>query len=181
MNRAQLEHIIRAAADIADDDEIVIVGSQSVLGSYPNAPANLLVSVEADVYPKNHPERWELVDGSIGELSPFHRTFGYYAQGVEPGTAVLPEGWEDRVVVVSNPNTRGAKGLCLDFHDLAVSKYIAFREKDFGFIRTAIRHGMLDHNQLRARLAKTPCAEDKRKLLSLTIDADFGVVAGSVI
>lgn len=32
MTRDQLEHIIRAAAVIADDDTIVIVGSQSVLG-----------------------------------------------------------------------------------------------------------------------------------------------------
>ncbi len=28
--------------------------------------------MEADVYPKNHPERSDLIDGSIGELSPFH-------------------------------------------------------------------------------------------------------------
>jgi len=32
MNRDQLEHVIRAAATIADDDEIVVVGSQAVLG-----------------------------------------------------------------------------------------------------------------------------------------------------
>jgi hypothetical protein len=47
MNRAQLEHLIRAAATIADDDEIVIVGSQSILGQYPDAPADLLESMEA--------------------------------------------------------------------------------------------------------------------------------------
>jgi hypothetical protein len=38
MTRAQLEHVIRAAATIADDDEIVIIGSQSVLGEFPLAP-----------------------------------------------------------------------------------------------------------------------------------------------
>lgn len=52
VKRVDLEHIIRAAADIADDDEIVIVGSQAILGQFPNAPADLLVSNEADVYPK---------------------------------------------------------------------------------------------------------------------------------
>src|SRR5512138_2062153 len=98
MKRAQLEHVIRAAAQIADDEEIVVIGSQAVLGQFPDAPPELLVSNEADVYPKNHPERWELIDGSIGELSPFHETFGYYAQGVQPGTAVLPPGWEERLV-----------------------------------------------------------------------------------
>jgi hypothetical protein len=84
MKRENLEHIIRAATTIADDQELVIIGSQAVLGQFPDAPVDLCVSNEADVYPRNHPERWELIDGSIGELSPFHETFGYYAQGVEP-------------------------------------------------------------------------------------------------
>jgi hypothetical protein len=83
MKRADLEHLIRAASQIADDDELIIIGSQSVLGQFPDAPSELLRSVEADMYPKNHPDRWELIDGSIGELSPFHDTFGYYARGVQ--------------------------------------------------------------------------------------------------
>ena len=87
MRRRDLEHIIRAAADIADDDEIIIIGSQAILGQYPDAPAELCVSV-ADVYPKNKPERADLIDGSIGEGSPFHDAYGYYAQGVGETTAV---------------------------------------------------------------------------------------------
>jgi hypothetical protein len=53
----------------------------------PSAPEELLISNEADIYPRNHPERADVVDGSIGELSPFHQTFGYYAQGVGEHTA----------------------------------------------------------------------------------------------
>lgn len=52
MTRTQLEHIIRAAATIADDDELVIVGSQAILGEHPDAPAEVLVSIEADLFPK---------------------------------------------------------------------------------------------------------------------------------
>jgi hypothetical protein len=70
MNRRELEHVIRAAADLADDDEIIVIGSQAILGQYPEAPAELRVSMEADVYPKNRPERWDLIDGTIGEGSP---------------------------------------------------------------------------------------------------------------
>jgi hypothetical protein len=114
VTRTQLEHIIRAAATIADDDEIIVIGSQAVLGQFPDAPPELLVSNEADVYPKNRPERADLIDGSIGELSPFHDTFGYYAQGVGEGTAKLPEGWRDRLVPLKTPATRGATGLCLE-------------------------------------------------------------------
>ncbi len=67
MTRDQLEHIIRASGTIADDDEIIVIGSQAVLGQFPDAPPDLLVSNEADVFPKNHPDRWDLIDGSIGE------------------------------------------------------------------------------------------------------------------
>jgi hypothetical protein len=87
VTREQLEHVIRAAAVIADDDELIIVGSQSILGQFPEAPVALRVSVEVDLYPKHHPDRADLIDGSIGELSPFHETYGYYAQGVGPTTA----------------------------------------------------------------------------------------------
>jgi hypothetical protein len=90
MKRRDLEHIIRAADDIADDDEIVVIGSQAILGQYPEAPPELCVSIEAESYPKNKPGRADLIDGSIGEGSPFHETYGYYAQGVGETTAILP-------------------------------------------------------------------------------------------
>jgi hypothetical protein len=48
--------------------------------------------MEADYFPVDHPERADLIDGSIGELSPFHGTFGYYAHGVGPETALRPSG-----------------------------------------------------------------------------------------
>jgi len=100
VTRAQLEHVIRAAATIAADPDIVVIGSQAILGQFPDAPSELLVSNEADVYPRGHPERSDLIDGSIGELSPFHETYGYYAQGIGRDTAVVPEGWEDRLIPV---------------------------------------------------------------------------------
>jgi hypothetical protein len=162
LKRGELEHIIRAAATISADDEIVVIGSQAVLGQYPNAPAELLMSNEADVYPRNWPERWELIDGSIGELSPFHETFGYYAQGVEPGTAILPRGWDQRLVPIANANTRGATGLCLELHDLVIAKYVAGREKDYRFIEAAFRHHLLALDTLVSRLADTDLPEEHR-------------------
>ena len=38
MHRPQLEHIIRAATGITGTTEFVIVGSQAVLGQFPEAP-----------------------------------------------------------------------------------------------------------------------------------------------
>jgi len=41
VNRNQLEHLIRAAAGNADVREFVVIGSQSILGAFPNAPEDL--------------------------------------------------------------------------------------------------------------------------------------------
>lgn len=172
MNRTQLEHLIRAASTISEDDELIIVGSQAILGEHPNAPEELLVSNEADIYPKNLPERWELIDGSIGELSPFHGTFGYYAQGVQEGTATLPEGWQERLVPVTGPATRGATGWCISTVDLVVSKYVAGREKDRDFVRAVLRHGLVDPQRLLDLLEVTPISAEHRAILVQRIRAD---------
>ncbi|MBY0276486.1 hypothetical protein K2Z84_14170 [Candidatus Binatia bacterium] len=66
MTRGELEHVIRAAADIAQDDDIVVIGSQSVLGQFPDAPPSPRISVEADVYPWHRPERAD-VEAAVAE------------------------------------------------------------------------------------------------------------------
>jgi hypothetical protein len=170
VNRAQLEHVIRAAATIAGDTEIVVIGSQAILGRYPQAPAELLVSADVDLFPRNHPERADLIEGSIGELSPFHETYGYYAQGVGERTAVLPEGWESRLVPIPTP---AGTGLCLEPHDLLISKYVAGREKDRDYVRSAARHRLADRQTLLERLALTAADENQRGRITAQIEADF--------
>ena len=165
MTREQLELLVRAAAQIADDEELIILGSQAVLGQYPNAPAELLVSNEADLYPKNKPELADLIDGTIGELSPFHDTFGYYAHGIEEGTSILPDGWRDRLVPIRNVNTRGATGWCLEVNDLVVSKLAAGREKDLEFAREAARHRLVEESLLRQRVGDTDLPEELRAVV----------------
>lgn len=174
MTRSELEHLIRAAGSIANDSKIVVIGSQSVLGQFPNAPAPLLVSAEADVYPMHHPERADLIDGSIGEGSLFHETYGYYAQGVGEQTATLPQGWRGRLVRVATPNTNGVTGLCLEVHDLAISKYVAGREKDVEFTRALFKHGMVGKETLLKRLEMTEVPAQVRKLIAEHIRIDSG-------
>jgi hypothetical protein len=163
MQRHQLEHIIRAAAGITGADRFVIVGSQAILGSFPQAPDELLVSIEADVFSLRNSEDSDLIDGSIGEGSPFHQTFGYYAHGVAADTAVLPSGWKDRLVSFRNQNTGGGTGLCLEPHDLAVSKLVAGREKDLSFIGGLLRHRLVRLDTIRERLASTPLDAARRE------------------
>ena len=169
MNRLQLEHVIRAAATISEDDEIVVIGSQAILGHYPEAPEELCLSADADLYPRNRPDRADLIDGSIGELSPFHETYGYYAQGVGPRTAVLPAGWEERLVRVE---TEAGAGLCLEPHDLVISKYAAAREKDRDYVRAALHHGLVDGETLLERLGQTTLDVEQRERLRELIRTD---------
>jgi hypothetical protein len=156
MRRAELEHIIRAAAEVAGDDELVIVGSQAVLGQFPDAPEAMLVSREADVYPRNHPERADEIEGSLGDGSYFDSSFGYYAHAVGPETAKAPAGWEERLIAVRNENTGGATGWCLEVHDLLLSKCAAGRERDWEFAKEALRHGLADPDELQRRAAGLP-------------------------
>lgn len=164
MHRQQLEHIIRAAAGITGADEFVIIGSQAVLGQFPHAPDELLVSIEADVFSLRDPADSDLIDGSIGEGSPFHQTFGYYAHGVGADTAVLPDGWRERLVRVRNQNTGGGTGLCLEVNDLAVSKLVAGREKDVAYVQGLLRHRLAQAEMIRARLKTTAMADERREL-----------------
>lgn len=165
MKRKELEHLIRAAAAITDQYEIMVVGSQSILGAAPNAPESLLVSMEADVYPLHRPDLSDLIDGAIGELSPFEERFGYYAQGVGPETAILPAGWESRLVKIQNQNTDLKIGYCLEPHDLAASKLVAGRDKDWPFVEELIQHKIIDANLLQERIKLLPIPDDHKARL----------------
>jgi len=156
MRRVELEHVIRAAAEVAQDKDIVVIGSQAILGQFPDAPPAMRVSREADVYPRNHPERNDEIDGSLGDGSYFDSTYGYFAHGVGPETATLPSGWEERLVAIRNENTGGATGWCLEAHDLVLSKCAAGRDRDWEFAEEAIRHRLVDPPELRRRVDDMP-------------------------
>ncbi|MGN6367501.1 MAG: DUF6036 family nucleotidyltransferase [Phycisphaerae bacterium] len=164
MKRQQLEHILRAAAGITGADRFVVIGSQAILGQFPDPPPELLVSIEADLFSLRNPHDAELIDGSIGEASPFHQTFGYYAHGVGENTAVLPDGWKTRLIPFSPTASAGAMGLCLEVHDLAVSKLVAGREKDLDYLAALFRHSLANPQTVRSRLAITPVDPPLREL-----------------
>lgn len=129
--------------------------------------------MEADLIPQDAPERADLLTGTLGELSPFHATFGYYGDGVSFETATLPQGWRDRLVAIDNPNTNGYVGLCLEVHDLLISKYVAGREKDREFCIAIARAGLVSRAILHERLNTTELDEAARLRILATIDADL--------
>jgi len=159
MTRQQLEHVVRAAGAIAEVDELIVIGSQAILASVPDAPAELLTSREVDLYPSSAPEKAILIDGSIGEGSLFDEQFKYYAHGVGPETATLPEGWRDRLVAIHSEYTRGVRALCLHPVDIAASKLVAGREKDLAYVKVLIDRGIASRQAIRDAVASLPDAE----------------------
>jgi hypothetical protein len=165
MTREEFAHVVKAAAYIVKD-EIVVVGSQSVLGQFPDAPPSLLRSQEVDVYPRSNPDRSEAIDGAIGDGSMFHAEYGYYAHGVGPETITAPAGWQGRLHRVELPALRKKDGTvvcwCLEVHDLVLAKLAAGRAHDYEFVDDALREGLVGLEQLRRGLDLMPDSDRER-------------------
>jgi hypothetical protein len=156
VRRAHLEHLLRAAATISGDRDVLVIGSQSVLAALAEhtLPEEATASIEADIAFFDDPDviKADQVDGAIGELSPFHERYGYYAQGVSVSTAILPTGWRDRLVPLDSPATDPGRGLCLEPHDCVIAKLLAGREKDLRFAAALVRAQLIDPAVLSERL-----------------------------
>ena len=173
MTRTQLEHLIRACGEVSEEKELIIIGSQSVLGAIPHPPRSMTMSMEADIYPSHNEKKADEIDGAIGEGSAFHDTYGYYAQGVGPETAILPNTWRTRLHAIENANTRGIRALCLDPHDLAMAKYAAGREKDLEFNREMVSHGFMKREALESLVDEMPIDAAQKDLVRARIRRDF--------
>ena len=173
MKRSQFEHAVRAAGAILGTDEVLVIGSQAIHAvlepPFPEAERSIEVDIAS--LGKDAADKADLLDGSIGELSMFQSTFGYYAQGVTPETAVLPSGWRARLVPYTSASTNGVTALCLEPHDLWISKAIAGRPKDREFCRAMFAHDLVDADTLLARLRKVPDLDgEARKLVVAFIE-----------
>jgi hypothetical protein len=181
MRRDEFEHVIAAAANVVDEDEFVVIGSQAILGAYPDAPGVLLRSIEADIYPAHSPAKAATIDGALGDGSPFHRSFGYYAHGVGPETAKAPAGWEARLVRVQVPPRIGSKrapvALCLEPHDLVLAKCAAGRERDWDFALEALRGRLVDAAELLSRVRLLPITSQHQDHVSSGLQAIIGKLA----
>jgi hypothetical protein len=156
MTRDQLEHAIRAACDVAREDDVIVFGSQAILAKYPDASLHLRQSMEVDIAPRsNDADKADLIDGVLGEESLFHSTHGFYVHGLTLEAAVLPKGWERRTVTVEGGNGFSV-GRCVEAHDLAASKLAAFREKDRDFVRTLLVERLVNARKLRQRISELP-------------------------
>jgi hypothetical protein len=169
VNLDELRHVVRAAARVTGVRDIVVIGSQAVLGSFQDAtplPIEATRSREADLAIDAETAHFDLgvdtseladqIDAALGEHSQFDATFGYYAQGVEITTATLPAGWRNRLVPVASEDHAGeavAIGWCLEVHDAWAAKAAAGREKDYEFCVALADAGLLVEATCRERIA----------------------------
>ncbi len=164
MNREQFEHTIRAAGSVLGITDVLVIGSQALHASVSDdLPEETSRSVEVDVavFEDASGKGADLIDGSIGEASLFHSTFGYYAHGVAETTAVLPDGWRDRLVRFETPATRGVVAWCLEPHDLWISKAIAGRDKDIEFCHALTASGIVNRAELMQRLKRVHALDER--------------------
>lgn len=165
MRRDQLEHAIRTACQIIDWPEVIVVGSQSILGTFgeDELPAEATMSVEVDVLPiaadNDETARLaDLIEGAAGEFSSFEQLHHFSIDGVDMETSALPARWRERLVKVQNENTAAPQGQpqftgwCLDKEDLCVAKLCAFREKDRNFVAALLEAGAVEPSVIGQRL-----------------------------
>ncbi len=166
MRRDQLEHAIRTACQIISRPEVIVVGSQSILGTFreDQLPADATMSLEVDILPiaddnAETARLADLIEGVAGEFSHFEWLHGFSIDGVDLETSALPEGWRGRLVKVQNANTAASAGepqftgWCLDKEDLCVAKLCAFREKDQNFVAALLEANLVDAGTIFRRLS----------------------------
>jgi len=162
---------------------VLVIGSQSIIpwlreraGKPPRSwPGVFTMSTEADIIPIDNDEgKSNLIDGTLGEDSYFHGSFGVYAQGVSLETAKAPEGWQSRCYPMASSNTMGVVGYCMHPADLFIAKSVANRPKDGPFLDAMIEHGLVKKGTVLHLSTKVPgLSEQETKALRAQIVGRF--------
>lgn len=78
-----------------------------------------------------------------------------------------------RLVDLPVGDAGGVKGLCLEPHDLAISKYAAGRDKDRIFTQELARRQLVDRERLLELLGRTPISSEAKERIRVRIAQDF--------
>jgi hypothetical protein len=144
LRRPDIDHILRAAASLSGHNRFVMVGTGAVIVTAKHIPVVMMMTEEIDIYVEDVADPdWisDLIDASIGRDSQFHRTFGYYGDGVSKRTAVMPLDWRRRAAEYTTQDGL-ATAVCPSAEDIAIAKLCAWRDKDQVWLREAFRSGV---------------------------------------
>lgn len=157
MTLAALQHLLRAASALAEDCQFLVLGSASLLASFPQLglpDAPLASTYDADICPQPFDELTStMLQQALGEQQPYYRRHGYHADILRESIfETLPTGWQGRLVPVPECPTAQA----LDPHDLAAVKLLIARPKDLALLRHLTSSGMLQPATIRQHLDLLP-------------------------
>jgi hypothetical protein len=117
----------------------LIVGSQAIFAVTDFPPEIVRRSVECDyLLQKDLANLRPLLTEKLGIFSDYQQQTGFFADILGLATVVLPEDWEKRLVKLKN-NKSETIAFCVEIHDVAVSKLMAGREKDFEFLQVSFQ------------------------------------------
>jgi hypothetical protein len=176
LRRADIDHILRAAAIICNHTRFVVVGTGAVIMTARHIPLSMMMTAELDLYADGvaDPEPLsDLIDATIGQGSRFHKTFHYYGDGVSPGTSIMPGDWRLRATEIATQD-RLAAAICPSADDIAIAKLCAWRDKDRQWLRDALQAGIVSAATIGALLsgdmpdAAPDASELSRRLRALT-------------
>jgi len=144
LKRLHLELAIAAAARACEDTAFHVTGRLSILGKYPGVAEELVEGEEFELFPRSRREAAGKIAGALGSQSGFRQMHGCGARASDPQDAVLPEGWQFRLVAVRTGSTGGASGWCLDPNDLAVGEIWKAGNAKSDFVRRLLEHDLID-------------------------------------
>lgn len=179
-NIERVGELLVEASRLSNHKEFVVIGSLSVLASQKQAPREMLMSIDVDLYPRLDPGRAGEIARKLGPDSTFAEKKGLYADAVSPYLACLPDDWEDRLQPVSHPE--GVTGLYLDPNDCAVAKLARNEDRDQQWVRQGIRAGIVDPEIVARRMVTAPfldTAEREQARRSLDVQAAWARAFGA--
>ncbi len=144
MQRSDLFELVRQIKKITPDELPIIVGSQAVhlVTNFP--PDIIQQSIECDfLFVGGKSETRIEVNKRFGVFSSFQLEKGFYADALGLATVILPTNWQERLQPFKDENGETI-ALVSEIHDIAVSKLIAGREKDFQFLRELFSRQLIE-------------------------------------
>jgi len=148
-----LKHLLRSATALAGDRQFFVLGSASLLASFPELGAEdslLSTTYDADLCPEPFDElTGVMLDEALGENRAYFRRHGYHADILRDSILdTLPSGWRERLIAI--PDCPAA--FALEANDLAAVKLLVGRPKDLTLVRHLHETGRIDADTVRERI-----------------------------
>lgn len=155
MNLSALQHVIRSAQTLAEGKTILVLGSASLLASFPelgNPDGPLSSTYDVDILAEPFDELTAvMLHEALGENRAYNQIHGYHADVLRGSILeTLPGGWRDRLVAIPGIENAFALSPC----DLATVKLLVGRPKDLDLIRVLHENRQIDKVAIEALIKR---------------------------